>query len=149
MGTPDLSDLFNPDYLRVSDELAPSPVSQHYPRQSGRFLKGPIPWSWLQQAIVLPGKAFHLAVLLWHLRGLTGQKPVHLCLTHAATEGIPVSTARRAVRALECAGLITVTRRPGRGLDVTILEVPPSASESHPSDSTRNGDSRKRGSTHN
>jgi hypothetical protein len=32
--------------------------------------------------------------------------------------------ARRALRSLEDAGLVTVLRKPGRGLEVTLLEAP-------------------------
>jgi hypothetical protein len=74
--------------------------------------------------MALPGKALAVGLTLWHLRGMAGRPAIHFCLSRAAENGIPARTARRAVRALERAGLVAITRRPGRGLDVTILDAP-------------------------
>jgi DNA-binding IscR family transcriptional regulator len=71
----------------------------------------------------LPGKALAVGLMLWFQSGLTRRRTVHFCLAHAATQGVPTSTARRAVRELERAGLVTVQRKPGRGLDVTLLDA--------------------------
>jgi hypothetical protein len=38
-------------------------------RQGEKFLKGPIPWPWLERAFLLPGKALHVALLLWREAG--------------------------------------------------------------------------------
>jgi hypothetical protein len=88
-----------------------------------RFLKGPVPWPWLQQAMALPGKALALGLMVWFKCGLAGRQAVRFSLTWTAAEGIPKSTARRAIRALEQAGLVTVRPLPGRGLEVTIKDV--------------------------
>jgi hypothetical protein len=55
---------------------------------------------------------------------MTGRRTVLFCLTRAAAEGIPTTTARRAVRELERAGLVAICRKPGRGLEVTLLDAP-------------------------
>ena len=75
------------------------------PRAGGRFLKGPVPWPWLQRAMQLPGKALAVGLMLWLQHGLTGRRTVHFCLAHAVADGIPTTTARRAIRELERAGL--------------------------------------------
>jgi hypothetical protein len=38
--------------------------------------------------------------------------------------GVKEAAARRALRSLEAAGLVTILRKPGRGLEVTLLEAP-------------------------
>jgi DNA-binding transcriptional ArsR family regulator len=89
---------------------------------SGAFLLGPLPWGWLDRAARLPGQALAVGLILWFRHGLTGAKALRLCLERV---GFAVSeqAGRRAVRALEGAGLVSVVRRPGRGLDVTILDT--------------------------
>jgi hypothetical protein len=70
----------------------------------------------------LPGKALAVGLMLWLQYGITGDRTVTFCLSRAAADGIPRRTAQRAMEALERAGLVSVRRRPGRGLEVTILE---------------------------
>jgi hypothetical protein len=54
---------------------------------------------------------------------MTGRHTVLFCLSRAAAEGIPITSARRGIRHLEQAGLIAVVRCPGRGLEVTLLDA--------------------------
>ncbi len=75
-------------------------------------------------AMKLPGKALAVGLMLWLERGMKDRRTVLFCLNRAAADGIPTTTARRAVRELERAGLVAIHRKPGRGLEVTILEVP-------------------------
>src|SRR5262249_17514423 len=93
-------------------------------RQGDRFLKGPIPWSWLRHAFPLPGKALHVALLLWREAGCRRSRTVSLCLTSALPEGLSRQSARRGLRQLAGAGLVTVRQRPGRGLEVTLNDAP-------------------------
>jgi hypothetical protein len=74
--------------------------------------------------MALPGKALAVGLILWLQRGITGRCTVLFCLARATAEGIPTTTARRAARELERAGLVAIHRKPGRGLEVTILDVP-------------------------
>ena len=123
------SETFAPDRWAVAGGqcIAPPPAAPKSRQggRSGRYLKGPVSWPWLSRAMALPGKALAVGLILWHLRGMAGRNTVLFCLTRAEAEGIPATTGRRAVKALERAGLVSVVRRPGRGLDVTILEAPP------------------------
>lgn len=117
-------DPFAPDRWEANGEaVAPAPAVPKRTRWrcADRFLKGPVPWRWLLRAMALPGKALAVGLMLWRLRGMAGRDPVLFCLTRAAADGIPTMTARRAIRALEGAGLVSIERRPGRGLEVTIL----------------------------
>ena len=73
----------------------------------------------------LPGKALAVGLMLWLQRGMSGRRTVLFCLARAAADGIPTTTARRAIRELERAGLVSIKRKPGRGLEVTILDASP------------------------
>jgi hypothetical protein len=94
-------------------------------RQGEKFLKGPIPWPWLQPAFRLPGKALHVALLLWREAGCRRSRTVPLRLAGELPEGLNRQSARRGLRQLVGAGLVTVRQRPGRGLEVTLNDVPP------------------------
>jgi hypothetical protein len=120
-------DEFDPGRWEAADGAAPMPGTTKRPprpRRTERFLRGPVPWRWLQRAMALPGKALAVGLILWHLRGMAGRRTVTFCLARAAADGIPTTTARRAVRALERAGLVAICRKPGRGLEVTLLDAP-------------------------
>jgi hypothetical protein len=123
---------FDPDKLRLppSFTVAAAPGKQlprHRPRE--KFLKGPIPWTWLEKAFLLPGKALHVALLLWQTGGYTNNRTVRLCLNGALPEGLNRQSARRGLKQLTLAGLVSVLRRHGRGLVVTLLDAPESPKE--------------------
>jgi hypothetical protein len=123
------ADLFDPDRWRADEgppRTTPPPKTGKRAARPGRrdrFLKGPVPWGWLSRAMRLPGKALAVGLMLWLQRGMTGRPTVLFCLARAASEGVPTTTARRAIRELEQAGLVTIRRRPGRGLEVTLTDV--------------------------
>jgi hypothetical protein len=126
---PHTLDSFDPDALRVPDaNLAAlqNRPSKRLPRhrQGERFLKGPIPWAWLEQALRLPGKALHVALLLWREAGCRRSRVVPLCLAGKLPEGLNEQSARRGLRRLEGAGLVTVRHPPGHGLEVTLNDPP-------------------------
>jgi len=122
---------FDPDRWEVAADLQqvpePPAKAKRRPRhrQPDRFLKGPVPWPWLLRAMRLPGKALAVGLMLWLQRGMSGRRTVLFCLARAAADGIPTTTARRAIRELEWAGLVSIKRKPGRGLEVTILDASP------------------------
>jgi hypothetical protein len=84
------------------------------------FLKGPIPMSWLQAAAVLPGRALHVGLAIWHLVGLRSSETV--LLSGFVLKGLHVDryATRRALRSLEGAGLVSVERHRGRRPRVTV-----------------------------
>lgn len=101
-------------------------LPRHQPREW--FLKGPVPWGWIRQASALRGKALAVGLALWREAGRRGTQPVKVCQARIARDlGTSPDTVRRALRELERAGLVTILRRPGRGLDVTIRDAAPSA----------------------
>jgi hypothetical protein len=123
------TDEFDPGRWGVDDESSqPTNVTaKRRPRTYKRFLKGPIPEAWLIRAMVLPGKALAVGLLLWLEHGITGRWTVRFCQDRYAARGISWRTAHRGIKELEQAGLIEVSSRPGSGLDVTILDLEDSA----------------------
>jgi hypothetical protein len=122
------ADEFHPDRWGIAESFpeVATPARKHKSlprsRKTVRFLKGPIPWPWLLKAMRLPGKALAVALMLWKEAGCARRRTIHFCVTRAVAEGIPITTARRAIHALEQAGLVEIHRRPGRGLEVTLLD---------------------------
>lgn len=90
-------------------------------RSPERFLKGPVPLPWLCAAACLPGKSLHVGVALWHLAG--ARRSQTIALPNALLEGFGVDrfAKRRALDALEQAGLIHVEHHRGRHPLVSIL----------------------------
>jgi hypothetical protein len=94
-------------------------------RQGEAFLKGPIPWPWLRRALTLPGRALHVALLLWKEAGCRRNRTVRFRLAGAAELGIHPDTTKRGLRALSTAGLVSIRHHPGQALEVTLLETDP------------------------
>lgn len=118
-----MSDDFNLEKLRTGNAPVVVPPSSHPPRhQPGQtFLKGPIPWDWLVQAGRLPGQALPVGLVLWREAGCENRRTIPFRLSLARQFGMHSDTARRALHALEQAGLISTRCIPGRHLEVTLL----------------------------
>ena len=98
------------------------PTSQSRPpRQTGMFLKGPVPWAWLTAAGRLPGKALHVAVAIRLLVGMSKGAPVSLSSVRLRELGVDRHAAYRALSRLQEAGLVAVKRHRGRQPVVTVL----------------------------
>ncbi len=94
-------------------------------RQVGKFILGPIPMSWLIRAANLPGKSpVLIGLMLFHLAGLRRTRErLSLSARQMKQFGIANSqTVRKALRALQQAGLVNIEQLPGRSRLVTILE---------------------------
>jgi hypothetical protein len=130
-------DPFDPDRLRLpaadpACQLTRQRAEPPRHRPGEPFLKGPIPWHWITRAAALPGKALAVGLLLWREAGCRKARTVPLSLAAAAALGVKPDAARRGVRALAAAGLVSVSRPPGRCLDVTLLDAPPPAVSAAP-----------------
>jgi hypothetical protein len=104
--------------LEVTIQETPEPAS-------GRVLRplyGPIPWAWWLPASRLPGKAPQVAAVLWLLAGWERSAEVELVLNDWAEFGLTRYSCARGLTALEGAGLVSVTRRPGRSPIISVLE---------------------------
>jgi len=87
------------------------------------FLRGPIPLAWLESAAQLGGKSLNVGLSLWFLAGVTGSRTVRFNQNRQERFGVKRDAARRAIRRLEVAGLISVARGDGRCLVVTLNHV--------------------------
>ena len=117
----------DPNRLQLPN-LRPTTVnpSKRPPRHKTgeRFLKGPIPWSWLTAAARLPGKALHVAIVLWFKAGMANRRTVSVSLSGMKQLGVARNTARRGLAALERGELVDVERKPGCSPTVTLLDLP-------------------------
>ena len=97
-------------------------------RQAKPFLRGPIPMDWLYAAGRLPGQCLQVGLGLWHEVGMAKSRTITFRPSKALKFGMSRDTARRAIKRLEGAKLIHVRQRPGRCLEVQILDVEAPAS---------------------
>jgi hypothetical protein len=98
------------------------PIPKH--EQGGRFVRGPIPLTWLQPALLIGGKAGNLALAIWWLVGMQRSNPIKLTSRVMEDFGISTRSARRLLTEFERVGLVEVDRQRGRGPIVTLL-IPP------------------------
>jgi len=119
----------DPDRLALGGtrpSAAATPPSRRAPRHGPgeRFLRGPVPWSWLIRGARLPGRALQVGIALWHLSGLNGGAQT-VVLSGAVLQelGVTRTTGYRALRTLEDAGLVAVDRHHGRLPRVTLLDA--------------------------
>lgn len=99
------------------------PTTERPPVSGGRFLKGPIPWSWITAAAALPGHALLVGLCIWRLAGATKSHTVSLGNSDLKPLGIDRAAKSRALQALETAGLIAVARRRARFPIVTLPDA--------------------------
>ncbi len=97
-------------------------LPRHKPGE--KFLKGPIPWAWLIAAGNLPGKALHIASVIWFLAGMKNKPTISLSGALLKDLGVKRNAAYRGLNALEGAGLVSVIRHAGRRPLVTVNDVP-------------------------
>lgn len=98
--------------------------------QGDRFLRGPIPMRWLSAAAALPGRSLHVAVAIRMVEGLE-DRPTGLRLNARVLSELAIDryAKYRALRHLERAGLIAVSRGAGRKEVIAILPVPAPTNE--------------------
>ena len=113
--------------IRIADVRArsTSPLEQSLstPRQNSRFVRGPINLAWIQRAAVLPGRILHVAVALCYQDGFKRGAQFRIQPNIMRGFGVSPSSLSRALVALECAGLVKVSRASGRAAEVVILPV--------------------------
>lgn len=84
------------------------------------FLKGPIPWAWLEVAGGAKGKALQVAMVLWLEAGMKRTAKVKLPHARLRAMGVDRHAARRGLAELEGRALVTVERRQGASPVVTL-----------------------------
>jgi hypothetical protein len=120
-----MMDPFDPQRFGWPNAPKKAKASKNPPRHKPgeKFLKGPIPWTWLAKAAHQPGKALHVAIALWFLAGITRKRTVALSGAVLQALGVNRHSGYRGLAALEKAGLVSVVRPPGRLPVVTLQEV--------------------------
>lgn len=117
-------------------QACPSATSgnQRPPRHKAgqRFVKGPIPWTWVAAAGRTPGRGLQVALILWLQVGLTGRRTVTLPTSATSEMKMDRFAVSRGLAALEEAGLVSVLRACGAKPRITLLDAP--TSEPQPSD---------------
>jgi hypothetical protein len=109
-----------PDGLKPGTQKLSRPPK---PKKLGKFLKGPVPLDWLTKAGKQPGKALHVANVLWYLAGLKKTTTVSLSSKVLRSFGVKRNAGYRGLENLENVGLVSVERHTGRFSVVTILDV--------------------------
>jgi hypothetical protein len=117
-------DAFDPKKLACRREVKRLPKTKPpRPGPGEKFLKGPIPWSWISKGASLKGQALHVGIALWLLAGIKRSQSVALSNSVLQDLGVSRYSGYRALHALESAGLISVDRHAGRNPVVTILDA--------------------------
>ena len=102
------------DSTRLVYSEAEGDFVEAVPVKKSLFLKGPIPLNWLRVAADLPGKALNVALAIrWH-HDMAGGKPIKISKKAMDLFGFSADACRDALRRLEGAGLVEVTRLPGQ-----------------------------------
>jgi hypothetical protein len=111
----------------VAIERVPTSVDQHRQTvKARRFLKGPIPWPWIEAAARLPGKALAVGLVLWREIGMDGSGSVRLTTAKLAGLNLDRAGKARALKSLEAAGLVHVERNGRHTPLVRIIVAEPS-----------------------
>ncbi len=115
----------DPKRLSLPGGSRANPLSQKPPRHKAgeKFLKGPIPWNWVSLAARLPGRATQVGMVLWFLAGIKHRRTVALSGSSLRHLGVDRYAGYRGLKALEMAGLVSVSRHAGRNPMVTILDL--------------------------
>jgi DNA-binding transcriptional ArsR family regulator len=87
----------------------------------GKFIAGPIDVSWVVQASRLGVKALLVGLALWHLKKLRQADTFIVSNLMVQDWGVQPDAKRRALRALEKAGLIRIERQGKRSPRVTLV----------------------------
>lgn len=118
------------DAFRLPSDSVPLRRKERSPRQTvarqqGAFIRGPLPLVWLDGVLKLPGRGpLVVALALLYQSGLERSPSVRV--THKLLQrfGIPQRTSHDVLAKLEAAGLVVVTKPPGRCRVVEILPGP-------------------------
>lgn len=93
-------------------------------RVGEKFLKGPIPWTWIEAAAELPGQSLTVGIAIWFEAGCSNRASVPMTLSRIARLTNSRDSARRGLKKLEERGLVSVVRSPGRAARVTLCDPP-------------------------
>ena len=114
---------------RSAAKVAVRKANDHHPiprhERGERFVRGPIPYEWLQVALAFGGKSGNLSWAMWHLAGMKRTNPIKLTRRVLSDFNISPRSARRLLLDFERAGLVEVDSKRGRGPIVALLMPSP------------------------
>jgi hypothetical protein len=115
---------WDPDSL-VLDGVVPTQAGVRRGRRAssvrGKFIAGPVDVVWLSQARKLGATALWVGLGLWFLRGLRRSNSFTVSNLTMREWGVEPDAKSRALRALEQAGLIIISRREKRSPRVGLV----------------------------
>ncbi len=88
----------------------------------GRFLKGPIPWSWLQKASLQHPKGLHVAINIWFLKAVTKKNDFPLSNKILREMGVSRQAKNESLRKFEEVGLVDLKQVIGKSPIVIVKE---------------------------
>ncbi len=89
-------------------------------KRARRFVKGPLDWSKIAAAACCHPRGLEVLLATKMMMDMTGKSEVALSNSLLEELGVSRECKRRALAALERAGLLSVTRKPGRLMCVTL-----------------------------
>ena len=92
-------------------------------RNRVQYLAEKLPMAWVERAMRLPGKAWHVATALWWMTTVQRKRTVTMSLRRLERWGVTPRAGARALDMLERAGLVAVKRRFRKAAEVTWLEI--------------------------
>ena len=96
-------------------------VKAFRPGTGEKFISGPLSLHWFSRAARLPGKSAVVGLLIWYRHRLEKKRTVVFNQSRWKTFGLSRDAARRGLRALEKAKLVSVRRKLGCPPRVTLL----------------------------
>jgi hypothetical protein len=107
-----------------TEELKPSSAPKPQSRTTRLFLKGPIPFTWLQKANSLGGSTGIVATGLWFYVGINSSKYFKVDSKLDQFTGVTRQTRQHALHKLETAGLVKIRNPKGSYPYIEILDAP-------------------------
>lgn len=107
-----------------SETLSDTSIQRHrqaWQRRADHFIAGPIPVTWVAQAAKVNSTAALVGLALWFRAGCEKSRTIKAGRSLWSRFNISRYQAHRALLALQSAGLVTIQRRRGQNLVVTIL----------------------------
>lgn len=92
-------------------------------KKGEKFLKGPIPLNWLLKAASISGGAFKVAIVIWFLVGVSNKRTISLPNGLLDKFGVSKRTKYRCLKAMERAGLISISQGKGSSPVIEVNSV--------------------------
>jgi hypothetical protein len=116
---PNTDNPFHPDNLRMDTGEVRVVTPVKIKRRREHFIK--VPMTWYERLKGAHGQTYRVAWYLLYLHWKNNGEPIKLANGMLAMDGVPRESKRRALRNLECRGLVTVDWRSKKSPIVRVL----------------------------